>query len=442
MNAVSCFHHTGVHYVPPDEASPTELPACGYGSPAESEDQQMEGDAQSQDSSSELKPRILDVISICKTEAEDRELGHQKDVSSADEQRLFSQFDSSSTDETCNRIAPTVATPRVKNEPEDTIITITSSVTTTPAHAGPRQDSEPAHQMRTASDASTLLRRPQKKEHLRPRFIMPRRAHAKDHEEPYKCNKCGRQLKDLAKLQLHNKLHERSFICHWCGRNFLKFDYLRMHMRTHTGERPYQCNWCSKTFSQSGNMRRHERTCRNFNEESTSHGLEDHQLLAKWPLCCQIAAGKLWERTCCCDRELKFDFLYWDIYCFIKYIRSFHVIENSEISPVSRKKHHENELLPFWRSCCVPYWIPWPTVLQDWCFNIINTPQRAVSSQWNVFRHCITIKMYIHYRKEWLSKLVLLIKKYFSGLHITIWYSQVFGDCGNYRGRVKSKAVH
>ncbi|KAF4116269.1 zinc finger protein 397 [Onychostoma macrolepis] len=279
-------HLNGVHYVPPDEASPTELPACGYGSPAESEDpedQQTEDDAQNQDSSSELKPRILDVISICKTEAEDRDLGHQKDISSAGEQRLFPQFDSSSTDETWNRNTPTVATPRVKSEPEDTIITITSSVTTTPAHSGPCQDSEPAHQMRTASDASTLLRRPQKKERLRTRYTMPRRASSKDHdhEEPYKCNKCGRQLKDLAKLQLHKKLHERSFICHWCGRNFSKFDYLRMHMRTHTGERPYRCNWCSKTFSQSGNMRRHERTCRSFNEESTTHGLEDQQLPAE-----------------------------------------------------------------------------------------------------------------------------------------------------------------
>ncbi|XP_052406244.1 zinc finger protein 135-like [Carassius gibelio] len=272
-------HLNGVHYVPPDEASPTELPACGYGSPAESEDpedQQTEGEAQSQASPSELKPRILDVISVCKTEAEDRELVHQKDVSSVGEQRI----NSSSTDETLYRNAATVATQRVKTEPEDTIITITSSVTTTPAHAGPRQDSEPAHQTRTASNASTLLKRAQKKDCLRSRYTMPRRASAKDHahEEPYRCNKCGRQLKDLAKLQLHKKLHERSFICHWCGRNFSKFDYLRMHMRTHTGERPYRCHWCSKTFSQSGNMRRHERTCRNFNEESTSHGLEDQHL--------------------------------------------------------------------------------------------------------------------------------------------------------------------
>lgn len=74
------------------------------------------------------------------------------------------------------------------------------------------------------------------------------------------------------------------------------------------------------------------------------------------------------------------------------------------------KKHHENELLPFWgRSRCVPYGVQWPTVLQDWCFNIINTPQRAVSSQLNVFRHCITIKMYNHYRKELLLLLFLLI---------------------------------
>ncbi|XP_016342442.1 zinc finger protein 16 isoform X1 [Sinocyclocheilus anshuiensis] len=271
----------GVHYVPPDEVSPTELPACGYGSPAESEDpedQQTEGGAQSEDSPSDLKPHILDVISICKTEAEDRELVHQKDVSSAGEQRLFPQFDSSSTDEMWNRNVPTAATPRVKIEPKDTIITITSSVTTTPAHAGQCQD-----QMRTASDTSTMSRRQQRKEHHRSRYTKPRRAFTKDHdhEGPYKCNKCGRLLKDLAKLQLHKKLHERSFICHWCGRNFSKFDYLRMHMRTHTGERPYRCNWCSKTFSQSGNMRRHERTCRSFNEEPASHALEDQQLPAE-----------------------------------------------------------------------------------------------------------------------------------------------------------------
>uniref|UniRef100_A0A8C2DV01 C2H2-type domain-containing protein n=1 Tax=Cyprinus carpio TaxID=7962 RepID=A0A8C2DV01_CYPCA len=274
-------HLNGVHYVPPDEVSPAELPACGYGSPVESEDQQIEGNAQSQDSPSELKPRILDVISVCKTETEDREQVHLKDVSSAGEERLFRQFDSSSTDETWNR--NTAATPRIKIEPEDTIITITSSVTTTPAHAGPCQDSESVHQMRTASDISTMSRRPQRKECLRTRYTKPRRASTKDHdhEGPYKCNKCGRLLKDLAKLQLHNRLHERSFICHWCGRNFSKFDYLRMHMRTHTGERPYRCNWCSKTFSQSGNMRRHERTCRSFSEEPASHALEDQQLPAE-----------------------------------------------------------------------------------------------------------------------------------------------------------------
>ncbi|KAL0198053.1 hypothetical protein M9458_006593, partial [Cirrhinus mrigala] len=226
------------------------------------DDQQTEDNAQSQDSPIEPKPRILDVVSICKTEVEDRELAHLKDASSGGEQRLFSQLDSSSTDETWNRNVPTVATPRIKTEPEDTIITIRSSVTTTPARAGPCQDSEPAHQMRTASDASSMLRRPQRKELRRTRYTKPRRASMKDHDDegPYKCNKCGRQLKDLAKLQLHKKLHERSFICHWCGRDFSKFDYLRMHMRTHTGERPYRCNWCSKTFSQSGNMRRHERT--------------------------------------------------------------------------------------------------------------------------------------------------------------------------------------
>ncbi|XP_067229492.1 zinc finger protein 397 [Chanodichthys erythropterus] len=266
-----------VHYISPDEVSPTELPSRGYRSPVESEDledQQTEADDQSQDSPSEQKPRILDVTSVCKTEAEDRELAHQKN---AGEQRLFPQFDSSSTDETWDVTSPTVSTPRIKIEPEDTIITITSSVTTTPAHAGPYQDTEAAHQLRTASDA---LRRPQRKDRLRTRFT--RRASAKDQDQDgqYKCNKCGRQLKDFAKLQLHKKLHDRSFICHWCGRNFSKFDYLRMHMRTHTGERPYRCNWCSKTFSQSGNMRRHERTCQRFNEEPAAHTLEDDQQLS------------------------------------------------------------------------------------------------------------------------------------------------------------------
>ncbi|XP_067284983.1 zinc finger protein 397 [Pseudorasbora parva] len=270
-----------VHYVSPNEVSPTELPSHGYRSPVESEDledQQTESEDQDQELPSELKPRMVDAVSVCKTEADDREAALQKNAGG---QRLIPQFDSSSTDETWDVTSPTASTPRIKVEPEDTIITITSSVTTTPAHAVPCHDSESTHQLRTASDTSAMLRR-QRMDRLRTRFTKPRRALAKDqdNEGQYKCNKCGRQLKDFAKLQLHKKLHDRSFICHWCGRNFSKFDYLRMHMRTHTGERPYRCNWCSKTFSQSGNMRRHERTCQRLNEEQAAHTLEDDQQLS------------------------------------------------------------------------------------------------------------------------------------------------------------------
>lgn len=260
--------------VQPNVVQPTEQPKRVFRAPAESANQvhqQKEAEVQSQDSASDLKPRIQDVTSICKTEAEDREV---KDAAPGAEQRLLPQTDSSSTNEN------TGVALRIKTEPEDTIITITSSVTTAPAHAGTHQDSEPAQQLRPANET---LRRPQRKECLRTRYGRARRATARDHdldEGPYKCNKCGRHLKDLAKLQLHKKLHERSFICHWCGRNFSKFDYLRMHMRTHTGERPYRCNWCSKTFSQSGNMRRHERTCQRSNEEPTAHMLDDEQQLS------------------------------------------------------------------------------------------------------------------------------------------------------------------
>ncbi|XP_056607883.1 zinc finger protein 135 [Triplophysa dalaica] len=210
------------------------------------------------------KPCILELTPISKTESNDRESEHLKDRSStlshlSTGELLVSQ----SMDERRNMNLPCVGAHSIKIEQEDTFITITP-----PAHAGQCQDSDTTHQLRTVCDTSTTLKKKQRKElNKKDSGKIPDDHHR---EGPYKCNKCGRQLKDLAKLQLHRKLHERSFSCHWCGRNFSKFDYLRFHMRTHTGERPYRCNWCSKTFTQCGNMRRHERTCQRFIEEATA----------------------------------------------------------------------------------------------------------------------------------------------------------------------------
>nr|XP_055050320.1 zinc finger protein 271 isoform X1 [Misgurnus anguillicaudatus] len=246
-----------------DEVFPTELPTGGSGYQKETENQetlQTKDHGQSPDSFSDEKPCLRDFISMSKTDSEDMESVHLKEsssissLSSMEEQQLVSQ----GIDKRWNANLPTDT---IKTEQDDTIITITSSVITAPA--GQCHGSDTTHQLRTGCDTSTTLNKAQRKE-LHCTRHSTTIADSRDRNGPYKCNKCGRLLKDLTKLQLHRKLHERSFSCHWCGRDFSKVDYLRMHMRTHTGERPYRCNWCSKTFTQCGNMRRHERTCQMF----------------------------------------------------------------------------------------------------------------------------------------------------------------------------------
>ncbi|KAI7803106.1 zinc finger protein 616 [Triplophysa rosa] len=264
----------------PDDNVTTQLPASGSYSQNETEDQETqrtEDHGQGPASFRDEKPCIQDLTPISKTESNDRESEHLKERSSTlshspTEERLVSQ----SVDERRNMNLPSVGADTIKIEQEDTIITISPSVINSPGHAGQCQGSDTTHQLRTSCDTSNTLKKIQRKELNKVSAKIPDDHHR---EGPYKCNKCGRQLKDLAKLQLHRKLHERSFSCHWCGRNFSKFDYLRFHMRTHTGERPYRCNWCSKTFTQCGNMRRHERTCQRFTKEATAYVQEDRPLL-------------------------------------------------------------------------------------------------------------------------------------------------------------------
>lgn len=267
------FHPGQVQHVSqnvPDEVFPSQLPA------GEKETQRTQDRGHSPASFRDEKPCIQDLTSISKTESNDIESVDLKERSSTvfhspTEEQLVSP----SVDERRNINLPSVEADTIKIEPEDTIITITSSVITSPAHEGQCQDSDTTHQLRTGCDTFTTLKKIQRKK-LK---VSAKISDDRHRDGPYKCNKCGRQLKNLAKLQLHRKLHERFFTCHLCGRNFSKFDYLRMHMRTHTGERPYRCNWCSKTFTQCGNMRRHERTCQRFIEETTAYAQEDRPLL-------------------------------------------------------------------------------------------------------------------------------------------------------------------
>ncbi|XP_032420349.1 oocyte zinc finger protein XlCOF22-like [Xiphophorus hellerii] len=86
-------------------------------------------------------------------------------------------------------------------------------------------------------------------------------SHTDTKKSSFKCDICGRSLKNQCNLVKHYRTHkgERRFSCETCGKLFLKKATLNVHMRIHTGERPFSCETCGKCFSQIGHLNVHKK---------------------------------------------------------------------------------------------------------------------------------------------------------------------------------------
>lgn len=70
-------------------------------------------------------------------------------------------------------------------------------------------------------------------------------------------------MKTSKQLYGHMKIHsdhEEPFKCEVCGKVYKSLFYLEGHQRMHEGIKPYKCSICDKSFVMSSQLRRHENT--------------------------------------------------------------------------------------------------------------------------------------------------------------------------------------
>uniref|UniRef100_A0A3Q1EXZ1 C2H2-type domain-containing protein n=1 Tax=Acanthochromis polyacanthus TaxID=80966 RepID=A0A3Q1EXZ1_9TELE len=84
---------------------------------------------------------------------------------------------------------------------------------------------------------------------------------AKNHDNPYKCDICGKVKSNFKNYKFHMKSHtvEKTFKCHICGKKFRESWYLSNHIETHSAERPFPCDVCGKRFLRRYNLDLHLR---------------------------------------------------------------------------------------------------------------------------------------------------------------------------------------
>ena len=89
------------------------------------------------------------------------------------------------------------------------------------------------------------------------------RIHLKSHkdERQFKCNCCGKMLKNARSIDDHRKKHmnENLHQCEICQKQFIRITELKIHFRNHTGENPYKCIFCERSFRNRKQLKTHER---------------------------------------------------------------------------------------------------------------------------------------------------------------------------------------
>ncbi|XP_049425631.1 zinc finger protein 239-like isoform X4 [Epinephelus fuscoguttatus] len=76
---------------------------------------------------------------------------------------------------------------------------------------------------------------------------------------PFRCDKCGKDLKHKSSLGRHLRIHidKKPYACNECGKRFSRTSTLKAHMTLHTGDRPYSCSICERRFCQMPDLKKH-----------------------------------------------------------------------------------------------------------------------------------------------------------------------------------------
>ncbi|PAV77353.1 hypothetical protein WR25_08425 isoform A [Diploscapter pachys] len=78
----------------------------------------------------------------------------------------------------------------------------------------------------------------------------------------HECAQCGKRFKARGGLQQHLRIHsnDRPYQCHFCQKRFTQKSHVDQHERIHTGAKPFTCQYCGRAFRQRSQQMGHEAT--------------------------------------------------------------------------------------------------------------------------------------------------------------------------------------